>query len=106
MGKRTGQCPGENPAQAWGIPGRLSGVPKSLGVPWVGGCRRTPEGALNASLFIDALQANGPFNRSNRCAAMLRGLARSIDAHRTIRPSSRRMRVGAARPIARIAVVG
>src|SRR6516164_2995121 len=35
---------------------RGSKIPRG---PWVGGCRRTPEGAFNATLFIDALQANG-----------------------------------------------
>jgi hypothetical protein len=46
----------ENPAQAshWG------GVPESLGGPWVGGCRRTPEGTYNDRPFIEALQAIGP----------------------------------------------
>jgi hypothetical protein len=33
------------PRPGHGFGRRLSGVPKSLGGPWVGGCRRTPEGA-------------------------------------------------------------
>jgi hypothetical protein len=47
------------PPRAWGIRApteRGSKIPRG---PWVGGCRRTPEGAFNATLFIDALQANG-----------------------------------------------
>src|SRR5262245_57264377 len=49
----------KNPAQGIGFGRRLSGVPKSLGGPWLT-VWETPEGAFNATLFIDALQANGP----------------------------------------------
>jgi hypothetical protein len=61
MGKRTGQCPGENPAQAWGIPGRLSGVPKSLGDLGLGDLGGTPEGVYNGMPFIGMLQARAAF---------------------------------------------
>jgi hypothetical protein len=43
-------------------------------------------------------QANGPFNRRQPLCCHVARLGRCIDAHGQYRPSSRRMRVGAARP--------
>src|SRR6516162_10304035 len=66
-----------------------------LGLGGVGG---SPEGCINVTPFIDALQANDPFNRSPTvalpCCAPRALHRRTSD----IRPSSRTVRVGAARP--------
>jgi hypothetical protein len=70
--KRRGN---ENPAQAshWG------GVPESLGGPWVGGCRRTPEGTYNDRPFIEALQAIGPLTLHQPSTMQRVRLGRRID---------------------------
>ena len=64
----------------------------------MGGVGGTPEGCINVTPFIDALQANDPFNRSPTvalpCCAPRALHRRTSD----IRPSSRTVRVGAARP--------
>src|SRR5262249_39698954 len=64
----------------------------------LGGVEGTPEGCINVTPFIDALQANDPFYRSPTvalpCCAPRALRRRTSD----IRPSSRTVRVGAARP--------
>jgi hypothetical protein len=52
----------KNPAQGMGFGRRLSGFRNPSGDLGLGGMGGTPEGAFNATLFIDALQANGPFS--------------------------------------------
>ena len=97
-GKEDRAVPRREPRPGHGFGRRLSGVPKSLGGPWVGGVGGMPEGYINVTPFIDALQANDPFNRSPTvalpCCAPRALHRRTSD----IRPSSRTVRVGAARP--------
>src|SRR6516225_9357175 len=92
-GKRTGQVPRREPRPGHGFGRRLSGVPKSLGGLGLGGVGGTPEGCINVTPFIDALQANDPFNRSPTvalpCCAPRALHRRTSD----IRPSSRTVRV-------------
>src|SRR6516225_295889 len=87
-GKRTGQVPRREPRPGHGFGRRLSGVPKSLGGLGLGGVGGTPEGCINVTPFIDALQANDPFNRSPPvalpCCAPRASHRRTSD----IRPSS------------------
>src|SRR6516225_6570565 len=74
-GKEDRAVPKREPRPGHGFGRRLSGVPKSLGGPWVGGVGGTPEGCINVTPFIDALQANDPFNRSPTVALPRRPLA-------------------------------
>jgi hypothetical protein len=59
--------------------GRWGGVPESLGGPWVGGCRRTPEGTYNDRPFIEALQATGPLTFHQPLTMQRIRLGRRID---------------------------
>jgi hypothetical protein len=67
--------------------------------------RATPEGAFNGTLFIHALQANGPLTVRQPLRCHAARLGRCIDVHRTMPSVIPHVRVGAARPKKRIFVI-
>jgi hypothetical protein len=68
------------PPRAWGFGRRLSGVPKSLGGPWVGGCRRYARGRLERYALHRHAASKGCLLTFRQPSAMQRArLGRCID---------------------------
>src|SRR5262249_5879681 len=84
-GKEDRAVPRREPRPGIGIPGRLSGVLKSLRGPWVGGMEIHARGCSHATPFIESRQATGPLPLRQPLSMHRARPGRCADARGTLR---------------------